>query len=393
MKSKCTYLLVGACALALFVISACGGNGASTQPQLTPSIDAVNQSVSQLNRVVVAEAVADAPAWVVIRDLNGGMLGAVLGHTGIPKGTSHTIAVDLNRDIVNGETLYAVLHDDGGQVGVFEFPGGDMPVMASGGGMGMVEKSFTVSTEAQAHPSITANAQSLSDLSTVVVVAQALSVGPGWVTIHEDAAGSPGAVIGHTRVVSGSHSNVTVTLDRPALDGETLYAMLHVDAGVLGTYEFPGVDVPAQDAGMDVMDPFVVSVGPGTPAVRLRLTNVGMSAFDFTAVEPVAYAAILGSASDNQTLTLTSGWRYEIVNTAAGSHPFELIHRGTGPSNDQVLLSQAAAGSLETDASIGWQGNGTATIRFTLSPSLAAALSGYRCAIHSSVMRGNVVID
>jgi hypothetical protein len=392
MKAKHTYLLAGVCALAILVISACGGNSASTQPLPTPTIDAANQTVSPPNRVIVAEAVADAPAWVVIRDLNGGMLGAVLGHTGIPKGTSHAIAVDLNRDIVDGETLYAVLHDDDGQVGVFEYPGGDMPVMGSGG-VGMVEKSFTVSTEAQAHPSITANAQSLSDLSTVVVVAQALSVGPGWVTIHEDAAGSPGAVIGHTRVVSGSHSNVAVTLDRPVVNGETLHAMLHVDAGVLGTYEFPGVDVPAQDAGMDVMDPFVVSVGPGTPAVRLRLTNVGMSAFDFTAVEPVAYASILGSASDNQTLTLTSGWRYEIVNTAAGSHPFELIHRGTGPSSDQVLLSQSAAGSLETDASIGWQGNGTATIRFTLSPSLAAELSGYRCAIHSSVMRGNVVID
>ena len=168
--------------------------------------------------------------------------------------------------------------------------------------------------------------------------------------------------------------------------------MLHVDAGVVGTYEFPGADVPAQDAGVTVMDPFVVSVAAGTPAVRLRLTSIGMSAYDFTAVEPSAYASVLGSASDNQTLTLTSGWRYEIVNAVAGSHPFELTHRGTGPSTDQVLLSQSAAGSLETDASIAWQGNGTATIRFTLSPSLAAQLTGYRCSIHTSTMRGNVVI-
>ena len=390
MKAKHTTTLVGACALAVLVISACGGSNPSTQPQPTPAIDAVNQSLSQLNRVVVAEAVADAPGWVVIHDQSGGMLGAVLGHTGVPKGTSTAIAVDLSRNIVDGETLYAVLHDDDGQVGVFEYPGGDMPVMETGGGM--VERSFTVSTEAQVHPSITANAQSLSNLSTVVTVAQALSVGPGWVTIHEDAAGSPGAVIGYTRVVSGSHSNVAVTLDRPALDGETLHAMLHIDAGVLGTYEFPGPDVPAQNAGVTVMDPFVVSVAAGTPAVRLRLTSIGMSAYDFTAVEPTDYASVLGSASDNQTLTLTSGWRYEIVNTVAGPHPFELTHRGTGPSSDQVLLSQSAAGSLESDASIAWQGNGTATIRFTLSPSLAAQLSGYRCSIHPSTMRGNVVI-
>jgi hypothetical protein len=393
MKANHTYLLAGACALTVFAISACSSGKSVTQPQITPSIDAANQSVSLSNRVVVAEAVADAPAWVVIRDLSGGMLGAVLGHTGIPKGTSHAIAVDLNRDIVDGETLYAVLHDDDGQVGVFEFPGGDMPVMETGGGMGMVEKSFAVSTEAQAHPSIAASAQSLSNLSTLVTVAQALSVGPGWVTIHEDAAGSPGAVIGHARIVSGSHSNVAVTLERPALDGETLYAMLHVDAGVVGTYEFPGADVPAQNAGVTVMEPFVVTVAAGTPAVRLRLTSIGMSAYDFTAVEPAAYASVLGSASNNQTLTLAAGWRYEIVSSVAGPHPFELTHRGTGPATDQVLLSQSAAGSLESDASIGWQGNGTATIRFTLSPSLGAQLSGYRCSIHKSTMRGNVVIE
>jgi hypothetical protein len=392
MRTKHNYLWAGACALVILAIGACSSsNDPSTQPLTTPTIDAVSQSISPSNRVVVAATVTHAQSWVVIHDQSGAMLGAVLGHTGVPKGPSHAIAVDLNRDIVDGETLYAVLHDDDGQVGVFEYPGADLPVMETGGGM--VEMAFTVSTGAQAHPFINANAQTLSNLSTVVTVAQALSIGTGWVTIHEDAAGSTGTVIGHTRIINGSHSDVAVTLDRPVVNGETLIAVLHVDAGTQGTYEFPGVDVPVQYAGATVMDPFVVSVTPGTPAVRLRLTNVGTSAFAFTAVEPASYENILGSATSNQTLTLVAGWRYEIVNTAASSHPLEMIHRGGSPATDLVLLSQSAVGSLESDASINWQGNGTATIRFTLSPSLAAQWSGYRCAIHTTTMRGVVVID
>ena len=41
---------------------------------------------------------------------------------------------------------------------------------------------------------------------------------------------------------------------------ETLFAMLHVDAGAIGDYEFPGDDVPARDADDNVVvTPFVVT--------------------------------------------------------------------------------------------------------------------------------------
>ena len=43
--------------------------------------------------------------------------------------------------------------------------------------------------------------------------------------------------------------------------------MLHIDAGVIGTYEFPGADVPVTMNGEIVMMPFVVTVtaAPGMP--------------------------------------------------------------------------------------------------------------------------------
>lgn len=81
-------------------------------------------------------------------------------------------------------------------------------------------------------------------VNNTVSIDKVVSVGPGWMTIHADKNGTPGDVIGHTAVVDGDNTNVVVTID-PKKATPKLYAMLHVDAGVVGTYEFPGADVPA----------------------------------------------------------------------------------------------------------------------------------------------------
>jgi hypothetical protein len=110
-------------------------------------------------------------------------------------------------------------------------------------------------------PSVTVTDQD-SDGSSVTIDSVVAAV-PGWIVIHLDNNGSPGPVIGQSAVEVGDNGNVTVSLD-PALDADTsLWAMLHVDEGVVGTYEFPGPDVPVRDGDMIVMTPFVASVGAG----------------------------------------------------------------------------------------------------------------------------------
>jgi len=245
----------------------------------------------------------------------------------------------------------------------------------------------------QAMPSIAASDQTLNQLSTRVVVPSAVSDGPGWVTIHEASGGTAGAPIGRAHLDAGANPNVTVTLDRPAVDGETLYAMLHADRGTVGAYEYPGVDAPVSVGGENVMGPFVVTVAAGTPAVRFHVSGVGTSAYVFSQVEPAAFAGMLESGGNNPTLTFRTGWRYEIVNAVFGMHPFQLLERGATPAADTVLLSEAGAGSLETDAAIDWREGNQGVMRFTLAPSLAAVLTGYRCSVHPSVMRGAVAIE
>lgn len=388
-SNRLTIPIVG---LAFIVLLAgCGGSdNGTTMPQVTQSVAASDQTAAPANQVRVHQVKSQGAGWVVIHQASGATYGDAIGHTAVASGTSLSVGVTLEREVVEGETLYALLHDDLGQVGVFEFPGVDVPVTQGGQ---VVMDAFVVHRPGTVQPSIGADDQTLSQLSTQVAVASAVSDGPGWATIHEQSGGDAGAVIGHAHLSDGANQNITVTLDRPAVSGETLYAMLHTDLGTAGAYEFPGVDAPVSVGGEIVMAPFVVTVPASVPAVRLRVSSAGSTAYVFSQVEPAAFAGMLGAGGNNPTLTLRGGWRYEFVNTVFGMHPFQLLDRGTTAASDIVLLSEAGSGSLESDTTIAWTDNGQGTLRFTLSPGLAAALSGYRCSVHPTIMRGAVAIE
>jgi hypothetical protein len=100
-------------------------------------------------------------------------------------------------------------------------------------------------------PGVTVSDQAIQD--NTVTIASVVSSGPGWLVVHADANGAPGPVLGYAAVVDGENANVVVTL---AAEGrtDTLYAMLHTDAGTVGTYEFPGADVPVS-GDMQVVSP------------------------------------------------------------------------------------------------------------------------------------------
>lgn len=102
----------------------------------------------------------------------------------------------------------------------------------------------------------------------------------GWLVIHAQADGAPGPVLGHAPVAAGENSDVVVEID-PAGATETLYAMLHIDAGTAGEYEFPGDDGPARDAdGNVVTPPFMITSGlpeAAVPGDGASLLNVSES--------------------------------------------------------------------------------------------------------------------
>lgn len=105
-------------------------------------------------------------------------------------------------------------------------------------------------------PSVTVSDQ--ADTNDTVTIAKVVSNGPGWLVVHKDANGAPGAVIGYAAVKNGENDNVAVKIDSYS-GTPTLYAMLHIDAGKVGVYEFPGADVPAMVKGAMVTPAFKVT--------------------------------------------------------------------------------------------------------------------------------------
>ncbi len=232
--------------------------------------------------------------------------------------------------------------------------------------------------------------QLLDNLSTLVSVDSVTAMENGWLVVHVTSEGNPGTVIGVAPVSSGITMAVPVALSAPVVDGEVLIAMLHRDLGETGVWE-PEEDMAALDAlNQPVQDLFTVTVPDDTPAVRITVAAIGSSAYDFTGVEPSTFEEVVGTEDDNQSLSLETGVRYEIVNTASGSHPFELLDISSG--TDSVLLSQASTAAFEDDDTVNWIEDGDEIIRFTLSETLATELSGYRCRVHTASMRGDILV-
>lgn len=95
----------------------------------------------------------------------------------------------------------------------------------------------------------------------VVTVGDVTSIGPGWMVIHATTAeGKPGAILGKTHVEDGHTADVAVSIDLSNATPQ-LFAMLHVDAGTIGTFEFPdGADGPAKVGEGIVNVPFQVTL-------------------------------------------------------------------------------------------------------------------------------------
>lgn len=116
----------------------------------------------------------------------------------------------------------------------------------------------TASTATTVAPSVTVGDQESN--GATVTVAQVTAAAQGWLVIHANVDGKPGPVLGQVSVPAGTTDNVVVTLDTPLSGTEPVWAMLHVDGGVVGTYEFPGADSPVMVNDAITMASLMVTV-------------------------------------------------------------------------------------------------------------------------------------
>jgi hypothetical protein len=227
-----------------------------------PQVTVQNQFIAG-NSVTIENVVSNGAGWLVVHaDSGEGAPGPVIGYAPVVDGSNASVTVVL--DVVNiTPTLYAMLHEDTGEAGVYEFgtvEGADMPVSVDDV---VIAPPFEVAI-------IQAGNQLVSDDNTVTVPFVATATG-GWLVIHSDNGdGTPGPVLGQTLVPAGSSANVVVTLEGDATS--TVFPMLHVDTGEAEVYEFgtvEGADAPVVFGDVVAVTSFttVPSIGINNQAV------------------------------------------------------------------------------------------------------------------------------
>lgn len=273
---------------------------------ITPDVKVVDQDIAS-GKVTIASVSSRGPGWVAIhiQDMDG-KPGPEIGYTAVKSGASQNVVVNI--DVTKATpVLFAMVHTDAGTIGKYEFPGPDVPQSANGQ---VVSPSFKTAVSAEAaqipkaesSPLPTAGSMQMetstpapdagmvmatpsgfvspmlmiSDQPLVngaVMVDEAVSVGPGWIVIYTtNGNGQPSQAIGHAPVKDGDNLKVMVPVD-PTMAQGTLYAQLHVDLGIAGTFEYPGVDAPVMMGVQMISNTFkiVSATAMGMPATPVVL--------------------------------------------------------------------------------------------------------------------------
>lgn len=136
-------------------------------------------------------------------------------------------------------------------------------------------------TSEPSQPSLTASDQLLSE-DGQLTIDQVLALESGWVVVYTDEEGETGSVLGFVNVNEGQHEDVLISID-PFQASPVLYAILHVDAGEAGAFEYPGPDQPVIGGSVVVMDEFKVDLQVLVPEVTVtdqELTDDGLIFID-----------------------------------------------------------------------------------------------------------------
>ncbi len=144
----------------------------------------------------------------------------------------------------------------------------------------------------EAQNSIDVDDQPLTN--NTVNVSEVYAAQDGWVVVHLDNNNAPGKVIGHTAVKKGESKDLKIMLDEPVSAGTKVWPMLHIDAGQIGTYEFPGADTPVKDAnGQVVMKQITLTGGQTAPPSNAPATLPNTGGDDLPIAPLVTLAALL----------------------------------------------------------------------------------------------------
>ncbi|MCP4427970.1 MAG: hypothetical protein GY803_26085 [Chloroflexi bacterium] len=231
---------------------------AAPQPSPTPVRPAIvveNQALAEDGALTIASVAVPEAAWLVIHAQHNGQVGEVLGFTAVAPNNADDLTVTID-PLQATPRLVAILHQDGGETGQFEFPGPDDPWLEDGEA---VSAGFGVDIQV-ALPAITIADQEVLD-DGLVLVKSVYTPNPGWLLIHADDDGAAGELLGHVFLRAGTSENIVVSIPwRQATP--TLHAILLEDDGRSTRLDYPDGDLPIIVNGQPVMVSFTVALPP-----------------------------------------------------------------------------------------------------------------------------------
>jgi hypothetical protein len=215
-----------------------------------PLIEVTDQDISLDGIVNIDEVFALEPDWLVIHNLEDGVIGRVIGQTPIDEGRSTNLQVPIRWRDATAE-LVAMLHKDQERPGGFD-TANDLPVLSG-------NEPVTTEFEVQLPPDIFIYDQPV--LNGKLVFERVVSTKPGWLVIYSSSDGQPDRIIGSERVAQG----INYLLEADVVEGATtseLFLQLHEETNNPAEFNFPLSDPVATLDGQPI-PPTIVTTNPG----------------------------------------------------------------------------------------------------------------------------------
>jgi hypothetical protein len=208
------------------------------------------------NTVIIDRVISNGPGWLVVYADEGDSPGLIIGSAPLADGLNEAVSVELLGSDVT-EQLFIFLHEDTEPGDGFVSPTIDPQLMYQG----RIANPFSFNTDPGNYIGSQDQVLQEVDGETAVLVPFAVTEVDAWAVIYNDDGGERGEVIGQTWLAPGVNRDVLVTID-PELVTDTLYAVLHWDAGTTQDFEPGGTDVPFQRNRSIIQSPFSIIQEP-----------------------------------------------------------------------------------------------------------------------------------
>ncbi len=203
------------------------------------------------DHIVVERVISNGPGWLVVyADDGNGSPGIIIGSAALADGLNEAVSVGLLGAEVTDQ-LFIFLHEDTESGNDFDFPAADFQIMYQG----RIANPFSFKTNPGNYLGSRDQPLLVADGETAVTIPFTVTEVDAWAVIHNDDEGELGEIIGQTWLAPGVNREVVVVID-PAKVTDTLYAVLHWDAGTTQDFEPGGTDIPFQRNRSIILSPF-----------------------------------------------------------------------------------------------------------------------------------------